>query len=284
MSAIGRIFLILNLVLAAVFLGFAANQLSQATNVTALLTAEKAAHEATKTKLTADNSALTTERNQLKTDLSAAKDERDQNKQALDGKVADLAREKATNAQLLGEVTGIKESLNGYNMTIASLTSQKDGLVKEKEDAFSARQKAESEKDKADASRRDAELAVAKANTQIETLERAKTSAEKNSSKLDAELKQLYAVSGIPRIGTPQALVEGAVINVDSSVAPGLLAINKGSKDGISKGTMFDIYNGATYKGRAQVALVKDDVCSALITLEVKNAKISSGDRVTTQL
>ncbi|HUR26698.1 MAG TPA: hypothetical protein VM509_00810 [Planctomycetota bacterium] len=276
--------MILNLVLAAAFLGFAANQLSQATNVTALLKDEQAKHEATKTKLTAENSALTTQVNQLKTDLSTAKDERDQNKTALEGKIADLAHEKATNASLLGEVTGIKESLNGYNMTIASLTSQKDALVKEKEDAFAARSKAESEKDKADEARREAELTVAKANTQIETLERAKTTAEKTSSKLDAELKQVYAVTNIPRIGTPQKLVEGAVINVDTSVAPGLLAINKGSKDGINKGTMFDVYNGGTYKGRAQVALVKDDMCSALITLEVKEAKISQGDRVTTQL
>src|SRR5690349_11612749 len=107
MSAIGRVFLILNLVLAAVFLGFAANQLSQSTNVTAALTAEKAAHDATKKTLTDANSKLTIEVNQLKTDLSAAKDERDQNKTALEGKNQDLAHEKATNASLLGEITGI---------------------------------------------------------------------------------------------------------------------------------------------------------------------------------
>ena len=42
MSAIGRIFLILNLVLAAVFLGFAANQLSQNTSATESLRLERA--------------------------------------------------------------------------------------------------------------------------------------------------------------------------------------------------------------------------------------------------
>ncbi|MEO6710130.1 MAG: hypothetical protein ABI054_03875 [Planctomycetota bacterium] len=284
MSAIGRIFLILNLVLAAVFLGFAANQLSQNTNVSESLRNERSAHEATKTTLNGTVSTLNTQVSQLKNDTSTLRDDRDQQKATSERNAQDLNHEKEVNAQLRGELTGIKESLNGYNTTIASLTTQKDTLVKEKEDAFAARDKAESEKTAADTARREAELGITKANANIADLEVAKTSAEKKAKSLDSELQQLYTVTKQPRIGTPQALVEGSVLSVDTSIAPGLLAINKGSNDKVVRGTVFDVYSGSTYKGRAKVEVVHDGYCSALIILQAKGTQISQGDRVTTQL
>ena len=252
MSAIGRIFLILNLVLAAVFLGFAANQLSQSSNVSESLRAEKAAHEATKKSTSETITAMTAEVNRLKTETSTLRDDRDTNKLTADRNGQELAHERDVNAQLRGELTGIKESLGGYNTTIASLTSQKDTLVKEKEDAFAARDKAEADKSKADKARQEAEAGIAAANNNIRDLEVAKTTAEKSATKLDTELKQLYAVTGQPRIGTPQPLVVGSVLSVDTKLNPPLLAINKGSKDKVAKGTVFDVYSGNVYKGRAR--------------------------------
>lgn len=284
MSAIGRIFLILNLVLAAVFLGFASNQLSQQTNATAALSAERTAHEATKKSLGDQLSAQVTQINQLKTDTSALRDDRDQQKLLADQHGQELAQRKEENAQLRGELTGIKESLNGYNNTIASLNEQKDRLVKEKEDAFTARDAATTDKTKADQARRDAEEALAKAKGEIVDLEVAVTDAKKAAAALDTELKTVYAITNAPRVGSPQPLVEGAVLGIDTSIKPGLLAINKGSNDKVTRGTVFDLYNGSTYKGRARVEIVKEDVCSALIILSVDGAPVSQGDRATTQL
>jgi len=284
MSAIGRIFLILNLVLAAVFLGFASNQLSQQTNATASLRLEREAHEATKKSLGDQLSAQTTQINQLKTDTSALRDDRDQQKLLADRNGQDLAQQKEENAQLRGELTGIKESLNGYNNTIASLNEQKDRLVKEKEDAFTVRDTATAEQLKADQARRAAEEALSKAKGDIEGLEVKVTDATKKVTALDTELKTVYAATNYPRVGTPQPLVEGAVLGIDTSIKPGLLAINKGSNDKVTRGTVFDLYSGNTYKGRARVEIVKEDVCSALIILSVEGAPIAQGDRATTQL
>ena len=284
MSAIGRIFLILNLVLAAVFLGFASNQLSQQTNATASLKAERDAHEATKKSLGDQLSQKSIEINQLKTDTSALRDDRDQQKLLADRNGQDLAQAKEANAQLRGELTGIKESLNGYNDTIASLNEQKDRLVKEKEDAVTARDAAAADKAKADQARREAEGALVAANNKIVDLEVAVTSANKTVSALDTELKTVYAATNYPRVGTPQPLVEGAVLGIDTSIKPGLLAINKGSNDKVTRGTVFDLYSGSTYKGRARVEIVKEDVCSALIILSVAGAPVAQGDRATTQL
>lgn len=284
MSAIGRIFLILNLVLAAAFLGFASNQLSQQTNATQSLANERSAHEATKKSLGEQVSALTTQVNQLKTDTSSLRDERDQQKLLADRNGQDLAQGKEANAQLRGELTGIKETLGGYNNTIASLNEQKDRLVKEKEDAFTARDSATSDKTKADQARRAAEEALAKAKGEIADLEVAVTSAKKEASSLDTELKTVYAATNYPRVGTPQPLVEGAVLGIDTSIKPGLLAINKGSADKVTRGMVFDIYSGGTYKGRARVETVKENVCSALIVLSVNGAAVTQGDRATTQL
>jgi hypothetical protein len=284
MSAIGRIFLILNLVLAAVFLGFAANQLTQQTNVTAKLTTEQAAHAASKTSLGEQIAGLTTQVNQLKTDTSTLRDERDQQKLLADRNGQDLAHEKEANAQLRGELTGIRETLGGYNSTIASLNSEKDRLVKEKDEAFTARDAATAAQMKADQARRDAELALTKANGNIDQLGMDLASSAKLALALDTELKTVYAATKYPRVGTPQPLVEGAVLGIDNSIKPGLLAINKGSADNVTRGMVFDLYTGNTYKGRARVELVKENVCSALVIMAVDGAPIAQGDRATTQL
>ena len=284
MSAIGRIFLILNLILAAVFLGFASNQLAQKENVSLSLNTEKAAHEADKKAASDKESALNTQITQLKTELSSVRDDLGKEKGTAERNGIDLAHEKETNAQLRGELTGIKESLGGFNATIAALTAQKDRLVTEKEEAQTARDAASAEKTKADKARGDAELALQTANTKIATLETSVAGEQKASAKLDTELKALYVATGYQKIGTPQPLVEGAVVGVNNSIAPGLLAINKGSADKVLRGYVFDVYNGSTYKGRAQVQTVNDKTCSALMILTVPGASVTQGDRVTTQL
>lgn len=284
MSAIGRIFLILNLVLAAVFLGYASNQLSQISNFSAALTAERDAHAATKKSLNEKAESLTSQLNQTKTDLSAVRDERDTQKGLADRNGQDLAQEKEANAQLRGELTGIRETLGGYNATIASLNDQKDRLVGEKEAAVAARDAANDAKDQADAARRDAETKLVGANNQISTLELAVAKAEKQLSATQTELAQVYAVTGASKVGAAQALVEGAVIQIDNSITPGLLAINKGKNDGVTRGTVFELYSGNAYKGRAKVETVRDDVCSAIVILKVDGKSIAQGDRATTQL
>ncbi len=284
MSAIGRIFLILNLILAAVFLGFAANQLSQNTNVTASLAAERQAHESTKTTTGEQISTLTTQVNQLRTDMSALRDDHNQEQALAKRNGLELNEEKAANAQLRGEITGIKESLAGYNSTIASLTSQKDRLVTEKTEAFAGRDAAVSEKGKADAARRTAEEALQSAKGKITDLEVSVNDAKKDASALDTELKALYVVTNHPRIGTPQPLIEGAVVIVNNSIAPGLIAINKGSNDQVKRGYVFDVFQGTTYKGRAKVETVHDNTCSAVMIMPAPGTSVAQGDRVTTQL
>ena len=94
MSAIGATFLNLNLVLAAVFLGFAANQLSQSSNVSESLRAEKAAHEATKKSTSETITAMTAEVDRLKTETSTLRDDRDTNKLTADRNGQELAHER----------------------------------------------------------------------------------------------------------------------------------------------------------------------------------------------
>ncbi|MBK8178261.1 MAG: hypothetical protein IPK67_05075 [Planctomycetes bacterium] len=285
MSAIGRIFLILNLILSAVFLGFASSQLSQQANVSQSLRNEQQAHEATKKSLGEQISTLTSQVNQLKTDASALRDDRDQQKAMADRNGADLTEEKANNAQLRGELTGIKESLAGYNNTIKDLSASKDRLTKEREDALSAKDSAESAKESADKARRDAEEALQTAKNDIAALETKVNGTEKKASQLDTELKALYVATGYPKIGTPLPLVEGAVVSVNHSIKPGLLAINKGSNDKVAKGYVFAVYNGGVYKGQAKVETVQADYCSALMILTADGAPaVAQGDRVTTQL
>jgi hypothetical protein len=69
------------------------------------------------------------------------------------------------------------------------------------------------------------------------------------------------------------------------SSKPGLVALNVGSKAGVKRGYVFEIYSGSTYKGQVRVDVVHDDVSSAVIVVPPPNGgQITAGDRAATRL
>jgi hypothetical protein len=71
---------------------------------------------------------------------------------------------------------------------------------------------------------------------------------------------------------------------VETSVAPGLVAINVGSNKGVKRGYTFEIYDGGTYKGQVRVEFVHADMCSGLITRTAPGQSMRQGDGATTRL
>ena len=67
-------------------------------------------------------------------------------------------------------------------------------------------------------------------------------------------------------------------------IAPGLVALNVGSNQGVTRGMTFDIYSGDTYKGKVRIESVQPDKSSALVTLPRPGTTIGQGDRATTRL
>ena len=110
------------------------------------------------------------------------------------------------------------------------------------------------------------------------------TSSNKEVAKLDAQVQTLLARFNVTLAEiTAQPDIEGRVLQVDTSIEPGLVALNVGSAAGVKRGMTFEIFNGRDYKGRVKVENVRDNMCSALI-LGTPRMAIGQGDSAATNL
>ena len=73
------------------------------------------------------------------------------------------------------------------------------------------------------------------------------------------------------------------MLSVDYVDGNAYVVINLGRKDGVQRGYSYDVYNGATYKGRIQVQTVNDSKSAATVSL-AGTAQIAAGDRIVTRL
>ena len=71
-------------------------------------------------------------------------------------------------------------------------------------------------------------------------------------------------------------------MNVESASSGQLVAINRGSNQGVEVGTVFEIYREAKYKGRIEVIRVQGDICVGKVLLGTW--PMSKGDQATTKL
>ncbi len=126
---------------------------------------------------------------------------------------------------------------------------------------------------------------IAALEKQIGDNEMAIASLNKVVSQRDTELAMLVQKTGVPLSDIlAQPMIEGSVIEALYDIEPGLVAINKGSADGVKRGFTFDIYNGSQYKGRVRVENVREATCTALVTIGVPDQAMGQGDSAATSL
>lgn len=285
MSTIGKVFALLNLALAALFVGWAASasgsnqhykeKLAEATR---LLETESTASKAQIATLSAGNNQLSTEKSKLLAERDEAKNEADRLKKDLDA-------QQSENAQLRGSVQKIEATLSGIEEARKRLQEEKDKAVVAQRDAEDARTKAQADQGSAEAKATELETALRNAQDQIASLEKAKKSLDDELKAANVQMATLVDNTGAKVSDfAPVPKIDGAVIGVSMSVAPGLVAINKGSNDGVKRGFTFEVFDGKTYKGQARVEFVHADKCSAIITRPVPGTSIQQGDGASTRL
>lgn len=284
MSAIGRIFVILNLVLAAAFVGYASTSLAKGSQWKKQYEDEVKAHADTKSLLDTDKSKLQTDLNterglkdQYMAQADAAKAEADRN-------AADLETARRTIADLTASVASIEATLAGYNQTIAQVTAAKDAAVEDAREQERARVAAEAERDAAVLAQRDAQDGLSASEQAIAQLERDLTASRKQASQLDSEINQIVATTGVPRNAAATPAIQGRVLQVSYDLKPGLVALNVGSEQGVKRGMTFQIFNGSTWKGQVRVENVQPGMSSALITDMTAGQTIAQGDNAATIL
>lgn len=197
MSPIGRIFIVLNLLLAAAFLGWASNALATTQDWKAEHDAKEeemaeaaAASEAAISKLEMERDALTEGQRQFR-------DQRDALQAEVESLKTQLGAEKRRGDGLEADVTAIKSTLGDYNSTIAQLSGEKDRLQqrineleREKDDAQDSAQAAEM-------ARRDAEEALNAAEGQIADLTDERDMLAEKVSTLEGRLEALIKMTGV---------------------------------------------------------------------------------------
>lgn len=282
MSAIGRIFVIFNLVLAAAFVGWAATSLAKGSEWMQRYSEEQAAHEATRSDLQSQIDGLRTELNTERDQKDRFREERDGASAERDRLTKDLEEARRANDQLRGDISQIQETLAGYNQTIAALEQAKDAAVAEARDLERQRDSAQGDSQQALTAQRDAEDALAAAQAQVADLERSLTSTREEASRLDAMLAQAKA-QGFT-IAAASKPINGRVLQVNYDLKPGLVALNVGAEAGVTRGMTFQIYSGATWKGQVRVENVQPGMSSALILDMKQGETISQGDSAATIL
>jgi hypothetical protein len=285
MSAIGRIFVILNLVLAAAFVGYASTSLAKGSEWKKKYEDEAKAHAATQ-------ELVETEKSKLASDLSTERGlkeqalaEKDANKAEADRNAADLETARRTIADLTASIASIEATLGGYNQTIAQVTAAKDAAVEDAREQERARVAAEAARDAAVSAQRDAQDGLAAAQDAIAQLERDLTASKKEVGRLNSQLGQVVAMTGVDLnaiAATPK--IDARVLQVSYDLKPGLVALNVGSEQGVKRGMTFQIYSGSTWKGQVRVENVQPGMSSALITNMTAGQTIAQGDNAATIL
>ena len=285
MSAIGRIFIVLNLVLAAAFLGWASSANGTTDNWKKKFNDEVAAKAEALAEKDAEISDLRGQISSLEDGQRTFREERDDAKARvteLEGALADAKRE---NADLGAKIAEINATLGDYNQTIASLVEAKDAAIERAHEAEKERDDAVDQAQAAELARRDAEEAANMASAKIAELEKANAQLSEKVSSLETEIGTLVAITGVSRNqfeAVPE--IEGAVLEADTDSGTGLVVLNVGKDKGVKRGYVFHVYRGNQYKGEVRVENVQDGFCSAVVVGTANGRQIAQGDRATTIL
>jgi len=281
MSPIGKIFIVLNLILSAAFLGWASNALKKTQAYTDDAAKAKTEHEAAIAAKEAELSALQVSLNGVTDQQRKHREERDTAQTEADRLKTQLEELKRANDAMLGNLTKIQSTLGDYNNSISQLSQQKDAAIERAHEAERARDAALAEKDAAILAKNDAEEATGNANTRISDLESEKMALAAQVDTLNTRMEVVMRQTGIAAKDVfAQPSIEALVLDVKKDLK--LVILNKGKKDEVKPGYVFDIYRGSQYKGQVRITDVQDGMSSGLI-LNEKNA-IGRGDSATTAL
>lgn len=286
MSPIGRIFVVVNLALAAAFLGWASSTLANAHKFRALYEGKEVELQAEKTKLTAEIDALTTARNAAK----AAQDEALRDKQRLDSEkealkleVANLRTEEASHRASIEKISTTLDTIDERaNQAMADAKAAAD----ERLAADQARREAETAREAAMQAERNAKKAQADAMQRIADLEEELTTAQKNIQAQENLVASYQAFTGVSvnELGGAVPTVEASVVGVKSEGDMQLVHLNKGSDDQLKRGHSIWVYSGNTLKGRARIEVVNANSATAIMVDSVEGRRPAQGDRAATRL
>ncbi|MBM3976895.1 MAG: hypothetical protein FJ299_07895 [Planctomycetes bacterium] len=285
MSSIGKIFTIVNLVLAAAFLGWAISALNTANNF-------KADLEKAETQIKTLTASKDGQINELSAKVANATDalskaisERDGFKAQNENLRTEVDSARRQNEAFAGTLSALDANVKTYNEKLDSLQGSKDRAQAEAKEALTRLADVRETLQTKELALRDANDAIAKAAADGEEMAAKLVAATKKAEKNQTLLAQVVAMTGVSLADiTAQPQIDAAVLAVKSDVQPGLVMLNAGKDKNVSTGMTFHVYSGSTYKGSVRVENVQATMCSAIVTTAVPGAAMFQGDNASTRL
>lgn len=282
MKPIGIVFLILNLILAASFLGYISH--AHETNRNWRLDYEKLEQDSA-----AEAQALTVELGEARARIADREEEADRFMEQRDTAVAqleaaraDLTASRSENDELRGEIAGINSTLDNFRTDIETANNLRVEAVASRDEALRAQADAEEAMQAAVLAQRDAEDERDAANTARADLQIQYDDLTASRDALQVDFDTLVAITGTAIDDIKSLpLVPATVVDLSHDIDPGLVVLNVGKNRGVKRGWTFQIYDGGTYKGEVRVDNVDETMCSAIITLD---NGIAQGDSANTRL
>ncbi len=284
MSAIGRVFIVLNLVLAAAFVGFAGTFLQRHTDYKAKFDAATTSAAEAATAAAAQFDAKVAELRDVDRELRAQKslfDRADGDNKAL----------RAENAQLTAQLADLAGDVKNISSQTTTMAQEIERSREQSKQAYDLAVGADREKASALDERESALTQLAEVERQMEQLRDtlAQTNArlaEAQQAKQEADVMVAMFKSAYP--GIVEAVTPdfgGVVHQVDN--ANTLLTVrvtdNPGSLE-VKPGYSFAIFDEDLYKGEAIVQATEGEFAFCRMSKRREGASISIGDRARTNL
>jgi predicted nuclease with TOPRIM domain len=281
MSVIAKILIVVNLLLAVVFLGAAATFLGEQESWKIRYDKQAKELNATIDTLKTNLDSAVADKAKAERDASDAKSQYDSLSHQFDQKDADYKKFVQALGDLQGKYAQLSASYNTLQQQLQDMTTAKDKAVQDKETAQTAQRKAIEDKNSAVKDRdriqsqlEDVQGQLAELNKRMNDLAQQYDSAQI----LITAYKNRFGP--LPDVINPPPL-DASVSAVDNKLNIVLLSIGKDDK--VKVGYAFSVYRGNEYVGKVIVDKVEKDYCSAHSVKGLEKKPIMVGDSATTR-
>jgi hypothetical protein len=285
MSPIGRVFIVLNLLLAGAFVFVSGSYLQKQHNFKEQLQTERQAHETTKKDKDATIAKLTEERNVFE-NSSIGNEKR----------LGEILREKQQvddeNKRLAQQLSTIEGNVASLLTTAQAATAESKTAFNQAKEAYTMAISAAQEKDQAVIAKDAAVAENRDLKTKIATLEEtigtrdksiAALEAEKNSLGLLVKVAESYGFirsMAAPNLAGTVTHADGRLVTIQITENPG----NVNIKDAIEMGKWgFAIYDASGYKGEAIAERYEESANAVLCRVFPVKGEVREGDRAATK-
>ncbi|MEE2714263.1 MAG: hypothetical protein VX913_15945 [Planctomycetota bacterium] len=282
MSQVARVFVVLNLVIAAGFLFAAATFLALNNDYKNQLEAEKKVHaddnQARDLKIGQLNDEVKSQQSQI----SALREQTSQKDGTISTQNTQIQSLQGDKSNLTAENASLIEANRAHADAVAKLQDDNKGL-RDSNGTLATENRAKT-KEAADAvaAKEAADKGIEDLKTAIHGHE--KTITAQTESLSEKDLLIAYAKQkGVDFEKIQMAPnMSGHVVNADNGLR--LVQVNIGKSKGMVRGAVLDVVRGDTYIGRVRIDTVFDNQSAGLLTIMADGQSVMVGDRVTNTL